>query len=84
VRSVGDRGKEVVVSTMRTRVAVLLMMVVMVLVMPAAPALADKPAGNHGTKSFDGTDKNLGGGQERTPNAHPPRAGGDKHGGGIV
>jgi hypothetical protein len=56
---------------MRTRVAVLLMTVMMMVVMPAAPAFADKPAGNHGNKSYDGPDKNLGGGQEKTPNAHP-------------
>jgi hypothetical protein len=62
----------------------LVLMAVMMLMMSAAPALADKPAGNHGNKSYDGTDKNLGGGQEKTPNAHPPQAGGDKHGGGIV
>jgi hypothetical protein len=46
---------------MRTRVAVLLMMVVM----PAAPALA-----NNGNKGWDGEDKNLGGGQEHPKNQH--------------
>ena len=67
MRSVGDRGKEVVVSTMRTRIAVLLMMVVM-LVMPAAPAFAVSTHVNEGNKAWDGADKNLGGGQEKPKN----------------
>ena len=66
MRSVGDRGKEVVVSTMRTRVAVLLMTVMM----PAAPALAVSTHVNEGNKAWDGGDKNLGGGQEKLKNDH--------------
>jgi hypothetical protein len=79
VRSVGDRDKEVVVSTMRRRIAAIVAMVMLLMMMAAPTALA-----NQGNKSSDGSDKNLGGGQEKIKNPHPDHAGGDKHGGGIV
>ena len=63
-------------------------MVMMLLgVMSAPPALAHHDVGHvnraeNGNKSDDGLDANEGGGQEHDRNAHPPKAGGGKHGGG--
>jgi hypothetical protein len=67
---------------LRKRLVVLLMALVLAL-MPAAPAMAD-PGFNNGNKDEDGLDANQGGGQEKSKHEHPPHAGGDQHGGGIV
>jgi hypothetical protein len=53
---------------MRRRIAVLLMTVMMLGVMPAAPALAVSTHVNEGHKLDDGGDKNQGGGQEHPKN----------------
>jgi hypothetical protein len=78
---------------MPRKITVLLSALVMMLVMsvpvysmtfvdPSSGELAK--LGNNGNKDADGLDPNQGGGQERPKNEHPPHAGGDQHGGGIV
>jgi hypothetical protein len=59
--------------------AALSMMMVM-----SVPVMAAPDGENSGNKGWDGADKNLGGGQEKPKNEHPPHAGGDQHGGGSV
>ena len=73
---------------MRRKLTVLLMAVMMVM-MSAAPALAFHNVDHvnrseNGNKSNDGVDANQGGGQEHIRNPHPPKGGGEKHGGGSV
>jgi hypothetical protein len=67
---------------MLRKITVLLSALAMLGVMFVPPAMAVDPGGNHGHKSADGPDKNLGGGQEKVDHVHPPKAGGDKHAGG--
>jgi hypothetical protein len=76
----GRRTQEV----LRKKLAVLVAAVMMLGVMSAAPALAHHDAGhfNNGNQAGDGADANEGGGQEHIRNPHPPKAGGEKHGGG--
>jgi Spy/CpxP family protein refolding chaperone len=66
VRTVGDRGKEVVVSTMRRRIAAMVAMVMLLMMMAAPTALAESGS----NKGWDGADKNKGGGQEHPKNEH--------------
>jgi hypothetical protein len=72
---------------MRRRIAAMVAMVMIVLMMSAAPAMAFHNVDHvnrseNGNKSDDGLDANKGGGQEHLRNPHPPKAGGEKHGGG--
>jgi hypothetical protein len=68
---------------LRKKLAVLLAAAMMLGVMSVPPVMADACGGtNCGNKGGDGPDANQGGGQEHIRQAHPPKAGGDQHGGG--
>ena len=64
---------------MRRRIAVMVAMVMMVLMMSAAPALAhhDVDHFNSGNKANDSLDANQGGGQEKTKKAKENQGGGN-------
>jgi hypothetical protein len=64
---------------MRRRIAVMVAMVMMVLMMSAAPALAHHDIGhtNNGTKVNDGADRDQGGGNDAPKKAKENQGGGN-------